>query len=147
MEERTLCFDCDGTFVDLYGVENWLTDLKCCNPRPYVEAKGLVNLSYFARLLNRAKRKGYKLIIISWLSKNSNAEYDRLVTLAKIGWLNKHLPSVVFDEINIVNYGTPKSSFGRGILFDDEARNRQDWEKNGGKAYTEKEMIEVLKKI
>ena len=37
--------DCDGTWVDLYGVENWLDDLKNKSARPYEVAKPLVNLS------------------------------------------------------------------------------------------------------
>lgn len=147
MENKTLCFDCDGTFVDLYGVDNWLEYLEHYSPKPYINAKPLVNLSLFARLLNRAQAKGYKLIIISWLSKNSTPEYDRLVTAAKLAWLKRHLPSVKFDNINIIGYGIPKSSYGSGILFDDEFNNRKEWVNNGGIAYDEKDMMAVLRKL
>ena len=32
-------FDMDGTFVNLYGIENWLEDLQEENVRPYRDAK------------------------------------------------------------------------------------------------------------
>ena len=37
-------FDCDGTWIDLYGVTNWLEDIINHNVRPYVEAKPLIHL-------------------------------------------------------------------------------------------------------
>lgn len=136
--------DMDGNFVDLYGVKNWLEDLQKENPRPYIEAKPLVNMSYFARLLNRAHKKGYSINIVSWLSKNGSEEYNKKVTEAKIFWIKKHLPSVSFDEIHIIKYGTPKETVGTGILFDDEKQNRENWR---GIAYSEKELLEVLKRM
>ena len=39
--EKILNFDMDGTFVDLYGVENWLDDLTNSRTRPYEIAKPL----------------------------------------------------------------------------------------------------------
>ena len=68
----------------------------------YKEAKPLVNLSSLARVLNRLQRNGYEIAVISWLAKNSNAEYDEMVTKAKMEWLENHLPSVKWDKISIV---------------------------------------------
>lgn len=143
---KTIWFDMDGTIANLYGVENWLADLIAHNPRPYAEAKVMWNMSYLARLLNLVQSKGYKIGIISWLSKNSNNEYDNVVTQVKNQWLKKHLKSVVFDEIHIVAYGTPKSIFSNqnDILFDDEIGNRMEW---AGMAYSEKEIFTVLREI
>ena len=135
-------FDMDGTIANLYDVEGWLEDLRAYNPRPYAEARPLVNMSRLARLIHRAQRLGYKVNIISWLSKCSTADYDEAVTNAKIEWLAKHLPSVKWDNITIVAYGTPKSTCGCGVLFDDEEQNRTEW---GEGAYTEKEIFEILK--
>lgn len=145
--EKKIYFDCDGTFVDLYGVENWLEYLISSNPYPYMVAKPLVNLSHMARLIHKAQKEGYKVGIISWLSKNSTKEYDELVTIAKKQWLKKHLPSVEFNEIHIVKYGTSKASLGKGILFDDEQKNRNEWNKLSGKAYNVENMLETLKEI
>ena len=62
-------------------------------------------------------------------------------------WLKKHLASVNFDEINIVKYGTPKSTvvgMQGGILFDDEERNRTEW---NGTAYNVDNILNVLKAL
>lgn len=145
--EKKIYFDCDGTFVDLYGVENWLDYLINSNPYPYMVAKPLVNLSHMARLIHKAQKEGYKVGIISWLSKSGSEEYDRIVTIAKNEWLKKHLPSVTFDEIHIVKYGTSKASLGKGILFDDEEKNRKEWEEKSGEAYDVTDMLLTLRNI
>ena len=139
---KTINFDMDGTLANLYGVENWLSDLTNSNPRPYVVAKPLLNMSALARVLNRLKKSGYKINIISWLSKNSTAEYDKAVTLAKRQWLSKHLKSVSFDNIYIVPYGTPKQTISSGILFDDEKPNRDNWI---GQAFDVDSILDILK--
>ena len=139
---REINFDMDGTIADLYGVNGWLDDIIERNDRPYRNASVLINFSSFARLLNRLQREGWKINIISWLAKNSTSEYDEMVTLAKRGWLTKHLPSVKWDKISIVAYGTPKSTCGNGILFDDERHNREEWK---GIAYDVDNIIEILK--
>jgi len=135
-------FDLDGTIADLYGVEGWLDDIINKNARPYREAKPLVNLSSLARVLNRLQRNGYEIAVISWLAKNSTTEYDERVKKAKLEWLENHLPSVKWDKISIVAYGTPKSTCGNGILFDDEEPNRKEW---NGKAYDVNDIIGILK--
>ena len=83
-----------------------------------------------------------KINIISWLSKNSTAEYDKAVTLAKRQWLSKHLKSVSFDNIDIVPYGTPKQTISSGILFDDEKPNRDNWI---GQAFDVDSILDILK--
>lgn len=137
-------FDMDGTIADFYGVENWLQYLMERNPLPYEIAKPLVNMSVLARRLNSLQRKGYKVNIISWLSKCSDNDFDNAVTVAKVQWLRKHLPSVHWDSINIVRYGTPKNTIGSGILFDDEEPNRKMW---GEGAYDVHNILEILKEI
>ena len=137
-------FDMDGTIADLYGVEGWLDYLINGNPFPYANAKPMVNMNRLARRLNALQREGNEICVISWLSKTSTAEYDELVTRAKLAWLEKHLASVRFDEIHIVAYGTPKHTIGQGILFDDEVQNREGW---GEGAYTPEEIFEVLRAI
>lgn len=142
---KTIWFDMDGTIADLYGVEGWLDMLIAKDALPYEIAKPLLRLSSLARVLNRLQKKGYKIGIISWLAKNSNEEYDKAVTSAKEKWLRNHLASVIFDEINIVAYGTPKQTFAKSendILFDDEKQNRDSWT---GKAFDVNDIIEILK--
>ena len=128
--KMTIWFDMDGTIADLYGVENWLPMLRAGDPTPYLMARPLVNLSVLARMLNKLQKQGYEIGVISWTSKTGTPDYNAAVTAAKYAWLSKHLPSVDFDEIHVVPYGTPKQVFAHSdddILFDDEAKNRENW--------------------
>ena len=142
--KKIINFDMDGTFVDLYGVENWLDDLINERTRPYSEAKPLVNLSVFARFVNKLQAQGYEINVISWTSKNSTKEYHDAVVATKVAWLKKHLPSVHWDNLMIVAYGTPKHTLSEGYLFDDEARNREMW---GEGANDVKEMVAALREL
>lgn len=143
----TINFDMDGTIADLYGVPNWLEMLIDHNETPYAIAEPLVRLNILARMLNRLQREGYRLAIISWLSKGGNADYNERVTNAKLEWLAKHLPSVHWDNINIVEYGTPKENFCEtpfDILFDDEEKNRENW---NGIAFDVDDIMGILKTL
>lgn len=145
---KVLYFDMDGTLCDFYGVEGWLDCLMASDPLPYEIAKPLHNLSALARRLNNLQKQGWKIGIVSWLAKNSTAEFDQKVTETKRKWLAKHLGSVKFDEIKIVPYGTPKSTVAdmkNGILFDDEANNLTEWEENGGLAFLPMNITNTLK--
>ena len=140
----TINFDMDGTIADLYGVENWLDYLINENTFPYANAKPLIRLNLLARRLNTLQRNGYNIAVISWLSKSGTEEYNRAVTEVKMAWLKKHLPSVTWDRITIVPYGTPKQNFCNNpldVLFDDEERNRVNWT---GKAYDVQNILEIL---
>ena len=143
----TINFDMDGTIADLYGVENWLDYLIAENTFPYKMARPLVRLNHLARRLNTLQRNGYNIAVISWLSKSGTEEYNKAVTEVKIEWLRKHLPSVEWDRITIVPYGTPKENFCNNpldILFDDEERNRNNWT---GRAYDVQNILEILREI
>jgi len=141
---KEINFDMDGTIADLYGVEGWLDYLMNKDATPYIIAKPLINLSSLARIINRLQRNGYRICVISWLSKNSDDDYDKKIIAAKLLWLKKHLPSVKWDRISIVKYGTPKQNIGQGILFDDEEKNRDMWQ---GKAFDVNNIIEILKGV
>jgi hypothetical protein len=142
----------DGTIANLYADPDWLPKLRACDPTPYEVAEVMLNMNLLAQYIHKAQRKGVRVKIISWLSKCPNAEYDQMVTEAKLRWLEKHLPSVEWDEIHIVPHGTPKSTFasstGWSILFDDEERNIQEWEQNEQRlGFSPSQIIEVLKNI
>ncbi len=143
----TIFFDMDGTIADLYGVDNWLDYIINKDAFPYENANALLNLSVLARKLNELHRNGFRIEIISWLAKNSNEDYDRVVAEAKRRWLSTHLRSVSFDAINIVSYGTCKDNFRHttaDILFDDEEHNRNSW---NGKAFDVDNILEILKRL
>lgn len=141
-------FDLDGTLVDLYGVPNWLEMLINEDTTPYEIAKPLVNFNQLARLLNKLIASGVEVNIISWTSKGGSPEYNAAVAKVKKEYIAKHLPSVNFSKIMIVPYGTPKYTLAKGILFDDEDKNRTDWrKKNGTYSYDETDILNILKAL
>lgn len=144
---KTIVFDMDGTIADFYNVPNWLEYLMVEDTTPYELAQPLVRLSALAKRLNNLQRLGYRLAICSWCSKNGSVEYNKAVEQVKVKWLEKHMPSVHWDEINIIPYGTPKQNYCHSaddILFDDEIQNRNNW---NGQAYAETEIFKVLAEI
>lgn len=142
---KAIYFDMDGTIANLYGVSDWLEDLHAEKVRPYREAATMVRMATLARLLHKLQNNGYSIGIVSWLCRGGSQKYNEAVTAAKIKWLKLHLPSVEFNEVHIVEYGTPKEKvvkYPQGILFDDEERNRKNWI---GKSFSEKNLLENLR--
>ena len=140
-------FDLDGTIANLYGVENWLEYIVNEDTTPYEIAKPLVRFATLARRLNTLKRAGYEIAVITWLAKGATEEYNRAVAETKKAWLKKHLPTVEWNEITIVPYGTPKENYCHNpldILFDDEEKNRANWT---GRAYDVNNILEILRNI
>ena len=130
MTNKVLVFDMDGTIVDLYGVENWLEQLRAYNPTPYRIAKPKCDMATLNTLLTILKEKGWTIVITSWLSKETNRKYDRLVRGAKLGWLNQY--QFPYDEVHFVKYGTTKADCtrklgGYQILVDDNEQVRAGW--------------------
>jgi hypothetical protein len=128
--EKILVFDMDGTIADLYGVENWLDDLRSENPRPYVVAKPMYEMDALNAVLEAFKSQGWKIVVTTWLAKGSTKAYDDAVRVSKIQWLKKY--NFVYDEIHLVKYGTTKANCtrkngGYQILVDDNAKIREGW--------------------
>ena len=142
--KKEIWFDMDGTIADLYGVEGWLDMLLNENTKPYEIAKPLVNMRELAKVLNKLIEKGWEIGVISWLAKNGTNDYNKKVANANMKWLAKHLRSVRFAKIDIVEYGTPKQINRNGILFDDEKQNRENWL---GIAYNVENIIQVLREL
>lgn len=127
---KTIVLDMDGTIVDFYGVDNWLTDIRSENPRPYEIAKPLYDMVVLTALLNLLREMGWRVAITTWLAKGSTKEFDTKVRKAKIEWLKKY--NFPYDEIHLVKYGTTKANCtrrlgGYQILVDDNAEIRQSW--------------------
>ena len=127
---KTLVFDMDGTIANLYKVENWLEDLRAFNPRPYIMAEPMYDMDLLRLVLETLKEHGWKVVVTSWLSKESTREYDRKVRKAKLEWLERY--NFPFDEVHIVKYGTTKANCtrklgGYQILVDDNETVRKGW--------------------
>ena len=142
---KAIWFDMDGTIADLYSVDGWLAYLQAEDTTPYAQAKVMHNMARLARLLNSAQRKGYTIGVISWTAKHGTDSYNKAVAQVKREWLAKHLHSVKWDMIKVVDYGTNKyMACGGGILFDDEQGNRDAWQEE---SHTPNEIMDVLKSL
>ena len=146
---KVLVFDMDGTIADLYGVKNWLEDLRSDNPRPYRVAKPMYDMDILNAILNQFKVEGWKIVVTTWLAKGSNKEYNRLVREAKLAWLEKF--SFPYDEIHLVKYGTTKANCTRKlggfqILVDDNEKVRKGWHL-GNTINANNDIIEELVKL
>ena len=128
--EKILVFDMDGTIADLYGVDNWLEDLRAENPRPYIDAKPIYAMNILNPLLEIFKDNGWKIVVTTWLAKGSSKEYDRLVREAKLAWLEEY--QFPYDEIHLLKYNTTKANAtrklgGYQVLIDDNEKIRKGW--------------------
>lgn len=127
---KTLVFDMDGTIADLYGVDGWLEMLRNEDPTPYTIAKPLYDMDTLNLLVEILKAEGWRIVVTTWLAKESSSLYDELVRNAKIKWLEK--VGFPYDEIHLVKYGTTKANCTRKhggfqILVDDNEKIRKGW--------------------
>ncbi len=141
----------DGTIADLYAVENWLEMLRAYNARPYEIAEPMWDMVELNMVLAELKANGYEIAIITWLSKDSTAEYDNAVRLAKRQWLEDM--GFEYDYFHGVKYGTTKANtirrymdgYENAILIDDNDKVRNGWTLGGTINPVEENIIEVLK--
>lgn len=150
---KMICFDMDGTIADLYGVPGWLEMLRAYDSTPYEIAPPMWNMAELARLLAQAQTSGIEIRIITWLSKESTAEYDKAVREAKREWLvNQGFP---FDHFHGVAYGATKADSIRrylaedetAILIDDNFKVRNGWHMGDTIDPTACDLLEVLRNL
>lgn len=150
---KMICFDMDGTIADLYNVPNWLEKLRAYDASPYLTAKPMCDMEELAFLLEVAQHRGIEVRIITWLSKDTNKDYDNMVRIAKQAWLKAQ--GLTIDHFHGVAYGATKANSVRqylenedtAVLFDDNAKVRQGWHLGDAYDPTTCDICEVLKKV
>ena len=130
MMNKTLVFDMDGTIANFYGVVGWLDYLKESNPTPYIVAEPLYNMEELKTVLEMLKIFGWRIVVTSWLAKDSSKEFDKEVRQAKLEWLDTF--NFPYDEIHLVKYGTTKANCTRKLggyqsIVDDNESVRNGW--------------------
>ena len=124
----TVILDMDGTIADLYKVENWLGKIRNFDPTPYAEAALMV--AGIAEAVKAIREAGAEVKVVSWLSKETNSDFDKLVRKAKRDWLAEQ--GIEVDSVRCVPYGTQKAYYRNpdniNILFDDNAEVRESFE-------------------
>lgn len=149
--KKIICFDMDGTIADLYGVSKWLEKLRAYDASPYREASPMWDMEILREVLEVLIHEGFEIRIISWLSKESNKQYDHDCREAKREWLKKYrFPA---DKIHLISYGRNKATcikdFNKengdfAILFDDNEEIRKKWKL--GRTYdpTKGDLLDTL---
>lgn len=133
MTEKVLFLDMGGTIVDFYGVQDWQTDLDINkSERPYIIAQPMYNMTELNFILNILRSQGWKVIILSWLSRNYDEDFHRRIRKAKMDWLARY--DVPYDDVIMTPYGTDKwqtacAKYPQAfrVLADDSEEVRNSW--------------------
>lgn len=128
-----ICFDMDGTIVDLYNVPNWLSYLREENPLPYVVAEPMYEMEELNEVLKKLIAADWEIRVISWNAKDATEEYKDTVRTAKLWWLHKY--GFPYQQVHVVEYGFPKEQVLDTrtfpaipfILIDDNQDVRKGW--------------------
>lgn len=148
---KYVCFDMDGTIANLYAVNGWLEQLRAYNAEPYRVAEPMWDMTELARVIAELQKVEIKIVIITWLSKESTKEYDNAVRAAKKEWLAEM--GIEYDFFHGVKYGTTKASTIRkymkaeetAILIDDNEKIRNGWSLGETVDPTTTNIIEFLR--
>lgn len=133
--EKVLVLDMDGTMADLYADPDWLPKLRAEDPSPYAEAAPMWDMTALAKVLEEMQEDGWRIAIVSWLSKECSPKYAAAIRKAKRGWLAEW--NVPWDEAHFVRYGSRKNYVLKNIplgswLVDDDTKVRAEWESDFG---------------
>jgi len=127
---QTIWFDMDGTVADLYGRENWLTELRT-EQRIFQKLAPLVDMEALKEQCIQYMANGFTVGIITWNPMHASPDYQRLCAIDKREWVKQYMPYV--QEFYCLPYGTPKQNagFNKGdinILVDDNEEVLAMWE-------------------
>ena len=142
-----ICFDMDGTIANLYGVKDWLPKLRAEDASPYLDAQPMWDMEALAGILRQLQNQGITITVITWLAKDSSAEYKKAVREAKLAWLEKY--GFPFDHFHGVQYGATKADSVRKFtnnawLIDDNAKVRNGWHLGEAIDPTEVDIISLF---
>lgn len=125
---KVVYFDMDGTLADLYKVDNVFKKLDNLIASPYIDALPIMNN---IQMLRKYKDNGYKVIILSCLSKITTDEFDKETIVCKDKWLNKYVGKEYIDKRLYIPYTKHKEDYvcENGILVDDDDVILSNWNK------------------
>lgn len=150
---KMVCFDMDGTIADLMNYPNWLGLLREYSAEPYAKAEPMWDMEELREVLVALQSRGIEVRIITWMSMESNREYDRMTRAAKLEWLKKY--NFPFDNFHCVQYGATKADSVRkylaenetAILFDDNKKVREGWSLGYAFDPTRIDIVEFLRNM
>lgn len=146
----TIYLDMDGTFYNLYGIENWLADLLSESKDIFTKGKALYNLDELKETLENVSSR-YELGIITWTPKECRKTYIGNTAKQKYKWLRENDLMKYFSKIVMVRYGKEKYKYMKenDILIDDDMKNITTAKENNRKAiHTDgTDLIKILETI
>lgn len=112
-------FDMDNTLNKLKCVKNVWKRLDNKDVTPYIECEPCM---HNIEMLKCYKKHGYKVVILSCLSRVTDEQFDEEVCKAKDEWLKKYVGMEYIDECRYIPYTKDKSLFvdEEGTLIDDD---------------------------
>lgn len=123
---RVVYFDMDNTLNNLKCVNDVWKKLDNFDVSPYIECEPK---QYMIDLLKSYKCMGYKVCILSCLSRVTNEQFDMETINAKNNWLDKYVGMEYIDDVMYIPYTKHKEVYveERGKLFDDDISICMNW--------------------
>ena len=124
--KKTIYFDMDNTLNRFYQVPNWIPRLQSDDASVYYDAQPWYK---YISLLKNYKSNGYKVIILTCLSYDTNKERDEDTIYYKKEWLKDYVGMEYIDDVRIIPYTHHKEDYAdeHGILVDDDDRVLVNW--------------------
>lgn len=119
-------FDMDNTLNQLKLIKDVWRRLDNMEVEPYRECKPC---EHNIEMLKCYKKHGYKVVILSCLSKVTNEVFDMEVCKAKDEWLDKYVGMEWIDDVRYIPYTKHKEDYvdEEGILIDDDIEICMNW--------------------
>lgn len=125
---NVIYFDMDNTLNKLKCVKDVWRRLDNKDVTPYMEC---LPCEHNIELLRCYKKHGYKVVILSCLSRVTDEQFDEATCKAKHDWLCKYVGMEYIDECMYIPYTKHKEDYveEEGILVDDDISICMNWNK------------------
>lgn len=143
----TIIFDMDGTIADLYNHPEWLSYFQE-EKSIFQYLEPMIPTFAFNSIIEKLKTV-CDVRIITWLPMNATKEYKAICRKDKKQWVKTFVPSI--EKVHAIAYDSNKHGVKgiskNAILFDDNEKVRESWEKTGRPATDEKDILRKLIQI
>lgn len=152
--EKYLVFDMDGTISDLYRDDDWLSHILAHNTKPYETAQPIYDYKLLNNLVMKCKDSGWRIIIVTYGSKDNNQKFLRETEKVKLEWLKKY--KFPYDDFYCTSWDIPKWTHlpqnpKLAILIDDDKEIRREWSSRGDNFLvvdaSRRDFLSILKRL
>lgn len=129
---RCRCKYCVFYRREVLYTKDWSHRLDISDATVYRDAAPMIDMTVFTSLLHILRTKGYRVVVLTWLSKNADPDFHKNICIQKRQWLDRY--GIPADDVIMMDYGMDKHQAlmtkypdARTVLFDDDARVRDSW--------------------